>query len=132
MGLFVAVVLLALARGPGWFEYAPRAAGEGGGWPRAAPSVPGVLSRPVTWLVVFVATALIAVLGVFGLVTDPGPLTLTDPPVLALGVLVVVYLIGGSYLAIRDRGLSRALAVGVAGVLAGLLLLAGVAVQLLT
>jgi len=132
MALFVAVVLVALARGPGWYKYAPRAAGEGGSWPRTAPSAPGLLSRPVTWLVVFVVTALVAVVGVFSLVTDPGPLSLTDPPALALGGLALVYLILGSYLAARDRGFSHALALGIASVVLGFLLLGGVAVQLLT
>jgi hypothetical protein len=132
MGLFVAVVLVALARGPGWYQYAPRAAGEGGGWPRSRPTAPGLLARPVTWLVAFVVTALIAVVGVFAIVTDPGPLALTDPPVLAVGGLALVYVVLGSYLAGRDRGFSHALALGVASVVIGFLFLAGVLLQLLT
>jgi len=132
MGLFVAVVLVALARGPAWYKYTPRAAGEGGGWPRAGPDVPGLLSRPVTWLVAFVVTALIAVLGVFAIVTNPGPLSLTDPPALALGGLAIVYLVLGSYLAARDRGNSHALALGVAGVVVGAVFLLGIVVQLVS
>lgn len=132
MGLIVAVVLVALARGPGWYKYTPLTAGEGAGWPERRPSAAGVLSRPVTWLVLFVGTALIAVVGVFAIVTDPGPLALTDPPALVLGSLALVYLVGGAYLAVRDRGLSRAMGIGIAVTITAVILLGGVAVQLLT
>lgn len=132
MGLLVVVVVVALARGPGWYEYAPDTAGEGGGWPRERPTAPGILSRPVTWVVAFVATALVAVVGVFVVTTGEAEVGPTGPPVLVLGGLVLVFTVLGSYLAVRDRGHSHALALGVTGVVAGFLFLAGVAVQLLT
>jgi len=132
MGLLVVVVVLALARGPGWYEYTPDAAGEGGGWPREQPTAPGILSRPLTWVVAFVAIALVAVGGVFVVATSGAEIGPTGPPVLVLGGLVLVFLVLGSYLAARDRGHSHAFAVGVASVVTGVLMLIGVASQLLT
>jgi len=128
MGLVLLVVVLVLARGIDWRsnEIFTESEDEGN-------LLGNLASSPVVWVVVFLSFALgstavvLAAVGGFG-VTLPGGLALAVAP---FAVLLLAYLVGGTYAAVRDRNVSPAGATLAAALVVAVLLLVAITVQLL-
>lgn len=127
MGLLLLGVVLWIARGMDWRSndlIVSRGEGEG---------LAGLANSPAVWVVGFLALALgltgIAILAVgdFG-VPMPGVETLA---MAGMGSLVLLFLVGGTYVAARDRNVSSAGATLAVAVIFGTLLLAAITGTLL-
>lgn len=131
MGVLAALVVVALLRSRHWYTYSPEAGTELATAP--GESRPPVLSRPTTWIAGFVLLAALAVGGVFVFVTTPdAPAGLFSLPVLAVGgLMLVAYLLLGTYYAAKGRGHSSSIAAAESATLFGVLLLLAVATQLI-
>lgn len=129
MGLLGAGVVVLVLRGRRWYQYTPSAAynmsaGDG----RPTSGVSRIASAPSTWTVAFILLAV----GVIGGATVtlsgavPGPAM-----IVGLVVAIVVYLIGGVYLAMRGNGRPSAQAAAGSAVTLGLLFVAAITVKLI-
>lgn len=126
-GLLLLAVTLWIARGIEWRSndlMVDRGDGD---------TLGALASSPAVWVIVFLALALgttgIAVFAVGGFgVTAPGVSTLA---MAALGLLVLLYLVGGTYVAARGRKISSAGATLTVTIVLGALLIAAIAGKLL-
>lgn len=125
--LAVGVVVLVL-RGRQWHQYTPQAAygmDAGGGRPRSA------LSRAVestnTWTLAYVLLALVFLAG--AVVTLSGGVS-GSAVIVGLLVVVVAYLAGGVYIAMRGNGRPSAQAAAGSAVVLGGLVVLGISVKL--
>lgn len=126
-GLLLLAVVLWIARGIDWRSndlIVDRGEGEGLG---------ALANSPAVWVAAFLVLALgltgVAILAVgdFG-VAVPGVQTLA---VAAIGSLVLLYLVGGTYAAARGRNVSSAAATLAVAIILGTLLLVAIAGKLL-
>lgn len=127
MGAFLLVVVVALARGIDWRSneiFAPSESGDLTG---------SVLGSPVTWVLVFLALALgttalaLGAVGGLGL-TLPGGVALALAP---FALLLLAYLVVGTYATARDRDVSPAGATMAAAVVVAALFLVAITGHLL-
>lgn len=131
IGLLVAVLLVS-TRGRSWYSYTPQTSLEDVGWTPALEgetSGAGLLSNPITWIVAFFLTVAAVIGGIFLFAT--GSIGVSSTVLLGgVGALVVVYLVGGTYLMARQRGHSNAAAVFESATASGAVFLLVVVVNL--
>jgi hypothetical protein len=126
-GLLLLAVALAIARGIDWRSndlLVPRGDRE---------ILQGLVGSPIMWVVAFLAlalgltgAALVAVSDVAVAVPGAEPLA-----VVAIGSIVLLYLVGGTYAAARDRNVSSAVATLAVALILGALLLVAITGTLL-
>lgn len=127
MGVFLLVVVLALARGMDWRSNEIFEPGEAGSIPEA------LAGSPVVWVLVFLVLALgstgvaLAAVGGFGLSLPGGTAVALAP----FGLILFGFLVAGTYAAVRDRNVSPAGATLVAAILLASLLVVAITVHLL-
>ena len=130
VALLVAVFMVA-TRGRAWYRYTPQTSRDIGWTPALEGETAGgsVLSNPITWIVAFFLTIVAVIVGVFLFAT--GSLGGSATMLLGgVGALVLVYLVGGTYLMARQRGHSSAAAVFESATASGAVFLLLVVVQL--
>ncbi len=127
-GLLVAVVLATL-RGRDWKHYTPTIA------PEETDRITALMGSTTSWILLYVLAVL--GLGVGALVlASGGEFVPVDAGVAwsllrgVLGVLVVGYIVLGTYFTLRSRGRASAQAAGVSLLLLGALFLLGLSLQL--
>lgn len=126
-GLSLLAVVLWIARGVDWRSNDIFAPAEGG------TLFASLVGSPLVWTLTFLVTALglsvlaLAATGVLS-VSVPGGVTTAGA---GFGLLVVLFLVGGTYVAARDRKISAAGATLAAALVVGTLLLVAVAGTLL-
>ena len=129
MGLLGVGVVVLVLRGRRWENYRPQAAyglsAGGGAPPTALSKFAGATS---TWTVGFFLLAL----GFLGAIVVALGADLGGTAVIAgLGVVVVAYVVGGVYLALRGNGRSSSVAAAASAMTLGLLFIAAIALNLI-
>lgn len=129
MGLLALGVVVLVVRGRRWQHYTPQAAyamDAGGGAPQSG--LARVAGATSTWTVAYVVLVLGFLAG--AIVTLSGVVT---GPALIVGLLaaIVVYLVGGVYLAMRGNGRPSAQAAAGSVVVLGMLFVVGISVKLI-
>ncbi|MEF8781220.1 MAG: hypothetical protein V5A46_11130 [Haloferacaceae archaeon] len=133
MAGLLGVVLLVTSRASRSGTAAPDGTAGGGNWTLVSETVVALSRDPGVWAAGFVLVAIGLGLGAVAVVGGGGGLptgALTVAVGATIGLVVVSYLLWGTYAASRQRGLGNAQAVGVGIGTLGLLFVLLVAVQL--
>lgn len=128
MGLLAVGVVVLVVRGRRWQHYTPRAAyamDAGDGRPRSG--LARVAGATGTWTVAYLLLALGFLAG--AVVTLSGTLS-GSALIVGLMAAIVVYLVGGTYVAMRGNGRPSAQAAAGSAVVLGLLFVLGISVKL--
>jgi hypothetical protein len=133
MGAFAVAVVTWVVLGRKWYRYArPADLGFGPDESDATSSLSWFVSQPAVWMGAFFVLALALVGGVVAFVSSPtGGLSLGPTVIGGMAVLVVGYLLVGTYVSAARRGHPRSLAAAETVSVGGALFLLAVVAQLL-
>lgn len=133
-GVFLVVVVGALARSREWRDYAPMQWAGGGGGGSVAGSLLDLARTPLAWTVTFLVLTVIVGAATVALVTGSVPAGVARMAGMALAAVAVVvlgaYLAWGVHRTTRSRGFASAQAAAVGVWALGLAVLGAVVVQL--